>query len=73
MSSQHYVLAAGLNIVGQSWQPLVAYVKGNASGNAEYGGARGANHIGNPAKMQDKVRFIAQFLIVIPRLKRAIP
>ncbi|WHI52993.1 hypothetical protein P3339_09590 [Microbulbifer sp. MLAF003] len=59
MSSQHYVLAAGLNIVGQNWQKLVAYVKGNASGNAEYSGVRGANHIGNPAKLQNKVRFIA--------------
>ncbi|GAA5446206.1 hypothetical protein Misp06_04415 [Microbulbifer sp. NBRC 101763] len=57
-SSQHYILASNLNIVGQSWQTLVAYVKGNASGNAEYNGARGANHIGNPAKLQNKVRFI---------------
>ncbi|WP_444946451.1 hypothetical protein ACJJIP_06510 [Microbulbifer sp. VTAC004] len=58
VSSQHYILGAGLNLVGQYWQTLVAYVKGNASGNAEYSGARGANHIGNPAKLQNKVRFI---------------
>ncbi|WP_445366203.1 hypothetical protein ACJJJB_10500 [Microbulbifer sp. ANSA001] len=57
-SSQHYILASNLNIVGQSWQTQVAYVKGNASGNAEYSGARGANHIGNPATMQANVRFI---------------
>ncbi|WP_299947374.1 hypothetical protein [uncultured Microbulbifer sp.] len=58
LASQHYVLAANQNLVGQSWQRLVAYVKGNASGNAVYSTARGGNHIGNPAKMQANVRFI---------------
>ncbi|MFS1526380.1 hypothetical protein ACL7TT_20225, partial [Microbulbifer sp. 2304DJ12-6] len=57
-SSQHYVLAANQNLVGQSWQRLVAYVKGNASGNAVYSTARDGNHIGNPAKLQANVRFI---------------
>ncbi|MFS1523795.1 hypothetical protein ACL7TT_06715, partial [Microbulbifer sp. 2304DJ12-6] len=57
-SSQHYVLAANLNLVGQYWQRLVAYVKGNASGNAVYSTAREGNHIGNPAKLQANVRFI---------------
>ncbi|BBM00439.1 hypothetical protein [Microbulbifer sp. GL-2] len=59
VGSQHYVLGSGLNLVGQSWETLVAYVKSNASGNAEYSGTRGANHIGAPAKLQANVRFIS--------------
>ncbi|WP_445365586.1 hypothetical protein ACJJJB_01560 [Microbulbifer sp. ANSA001] len=57
-SSQHYMVAANLNLAGQSWQTLVAYVKGNSSGNGSYSAIRGGNHIGSPAKMQANVRFI---------------
>ncbi|WP_445364888.1 hypothetical protein ACJJJB_00005 (plasmid) [Microbulbifer sp. ANSA001] len=63
-SSQHYMVAANLNLVGQGWQILTAYVRGNSSGNASYSSVRGANDMGSPATMQANVRFFTPIFYV---------
>ena len=62
-SGQHFVVANG-HVPAQGWVTYVAYVKGNAVGNAVFSSVIGGNHIGNPAKLHANVRAFSPQLLV---------